>query len=123
MAFKVPIQSFTFRNGLMQEHFNENYMESDKYPHATFKGKIVEDVDLSRDGTYKVSASGILSVHGVSKARTITGVIVVKNGQMMLNASFVVPVADHKIDIPDNKLLNISQDINVKLEAAYEPKN
>lgn len=121
-AFKVPIQSFKFDKGLMQEHFNENYMESDKHPHAVFKGKIREDVDLSRDGTYKVTASGDLNIHGISKARTVNGVIVVKNGQMLLTSEFLVPVSDHNIDIPNDKLSNISQNISVKVKAVYEPK-
>jgi polyisoprenoid-binding protein YceI len=122
IAFKIPIQSFVFDNGLMQEHFNENYLESDKYPNATFKGKIKEEVDLSREGTYKLTATGNLTIHGITKERTVTGVITVKNGQMFLTASFIIPVADHNIDIPKDKLLNISQDIRVTVKAVYEPK-
>ena len=122
IAFKIPIQSFVFDNGLMQEHFNENYMESDRYPNATFKGKIKEDVDMTKEGTYKVTASGQLSIHGITKDRTVVGVIVVKKEQILLTTSFIVPVADHKIDIPNDKLSNISQDISVKIKATYEPK-
>lgn len=122
IAFKIPIQSFVFDKGLMQEHFNENYLESDRYPYATFKGIIKEELDLTKAGTYKVSAAGQLSIHGISKYRTIEGILVVKNKRILLNTSFIVPVADHKIDIPNDKLSNISQDISVKLKAAYEPK-
>ncbi|MBW3544753.1 MAG: YceI family protein [Bacteroidetes bacterium] len=122
LAFKVPIQSFIFENGLMQEHFNENYLESDKYPYAIFKGKITEDADLSRDGTYKLTATGDLSIHGVTKTRTVAGLLIVKNGQMVLNTTFMVPVSDHNIDIPKDKLLNISQNIRVTVNAVYEPK-
>lgn len=122
VVFKIPIQSFVFDNGLMQEHFNENYMESDRHPYATFKGKINEEADLTKPGTYKVTATGQLSIHGLTKDRTVAGVLVVKKGQILLTTSFIVPVADHKIDIPNDKLSNISQDISVKIKAAYEPK-
>lgn len=123
VAFKIPIQSFKFANGLMQEHFNENYLESDKYPNATFKGKIMEGVDLTKKGTYNVIVTGQLSVHGVTRERTITGVVVVKEGQTSITSSFVVPVQEHHIEIPNDKISNISQDIKVKVRAVYEPKN
>jgi polyisoprenoid-binding protein YceI len=122
VAFKIPIQSFDFRKKLMQEHFNENYLESDKFPNATFKGKIIEDIDLSNDGNYSVTALGKLTVHGVTTDRTITGKIVVKNNQIVLTSSFIVPVSDHNIDIPNDKISNISQNIDVKIKAVYEPK-
>lgn len=122
LAFKVPIRSFVFDKGLMQEHFNENYLESDKHPFATFKGIIKENVDLSQNGTYAVNAVGALTIHGITRERTVTGQLVVKEGQILLTASFIVPVADHNIDIPKDKLLNISQDIRVKVKAVYEPK-
>ena len=67
-------------------------------------------------------ASGDLTMHGVTKARTIKGLLQVKNGLILLSASFLVPVADHQIDIPKDKLLNISQQIQVTLNAQYEPK-
>ena len=122
IAFKVPIQSFVFRNGLMQEHFNENYMESDKYPEATFNGKIIDAIDFTKDGEYKLSAVGILMMHGVKKERKITGTINVKGERIQINSSFIVPVSDHKIDIPNDKISNISQNITVKIKALYEIK-
>lgn len=122
LAFKVPIQSFVFKNGLMQEHFNENYMESHRYPNATFKGKIKEDVNLAENGEYSVNVEGKLIVHGITVDRTISGTIVVKNGIMELHSSFIIPVSDHKIDIPNDKITNISQDITVKIKALYELK-
>lgn len=123
LAFKVPIQSFVFKNGLMREHFNENYMESDKYPNATFKGKIKEDVNLAEDGVYRVNVEGKLTIHGITVDRTILGTIIVKKGKMELRSTFIVPVGDHKIDIPNDKITNISQNITVKITALYEPKN
>lgn len=122
IAFKVPIQSFKFSNGLMQEHFNENYMESDKYPEASFGGKILEDIDFTQDGEYKVTATGKLNMHGIIQDRTIAGIMVVKGETIQLNTSFYVLVTDHKIKIPNDKFTNISQNILVKLNAIYEPK-
>jgi polyisoprenoid-binding protein YceI len=122
IAFKVPIQSFKFSNGLMQEHFNENYLESDKYPHATFKGVIIEGTDLSKSGTYNVIVTGQLNLHGVAKERTITGVVVVQNNKLEITSAFVVPVQDHHIKIPNDKISNISQEIKVKVKAVYEQK-
>lgn len=122
VAFKIPIQSFVFDNGLMQEHFNENYMESDRFPYTTFTGRIEEAVDLTTEGSYKVTASGQLSIHGITTNRTVAGVIVVKKGEILLTTSFMVPVADHRIDIPNDKISNISQNISVKVKASYESK-
>lgn len=122
VAFKIPVQSFVFDKGLMQEHFNETYMESDRYPFASFTGIIMEEVDLTKEGTYKVTSSGQLSIHGISRNRTIAGEIVVRNRKILITSAFIVPVADHEIDIPTNKLANISQDISVKIRAVYEPK-
>jgi polyisoprenoid-binding protein YceI len=73
IAVKVPIKSFVFENGLMQEHFNENYLESDKHPFATFKGKINESIDWTKPGNYPVSATGKLNLHGVERDQTIKG--------------------------------------------------
>src|SRR5689334_4180471 len=67
IAFMIPMRTFTFKKALMQEHFNEKYMESDKYPHATFKGKVNEKVDVTKPGKYPVSATGTLTIHGKEK--------------------------------------------------------
>lgn len=123
LAFRIPIQSFKFSNGLMQEHFNENYMESDQYPQATFKGTITEAIDLSQEGTYQVNVRGQLMVHGVSQDRTIGGTIRVKARQIEVASAFIIPVKDHRIRIPNDKITKISQDIKVKVSAAYEPRN
>ncbi|MDX5435574.1 MAG: YceI family protein [Pontibacter sp.] len=123
IAFKVPIQSFKFRNGLMQEHFNETYLESDKYPYATFKGVLMEGSDLSKNGTYNVIVTGQFNLHGVTTERTIPGVVVVQNNKLEITSAFVVPVQDHHIKIPNDKISNISQDIKVKVRAVYEQKN
>src|SRR5690242_744137 len=73
VAFIISIRSFQFKKDLMQEHFNEKYMESDKFPNATYSGKINEDLDLSKDGTYDVTSTGKITMHGQEKQITVPG--------------------------------------------------
>ena len=115
---KIPIKSFTFKSGLMQEHFNENYMESDKYPSAVFKGAIQGSYDLSKDGEYPVNAVGDLNVHGVSQPRTIPSVIVVKGGIATITSKINIKVADHKIDVPTIVFQKIAEVVEVKIDGS-----
>ena len=121
IAFQVPIKSFEFARGLMQEHFNENYMESDKYPYAKFNGKINQTLDLSKDGEYKVTATGALLIHGVTQQRTIPSVIKVRNGSVQLLSAFDVACVDHKIKIPKLVLTKIAEVIKVNVDASLNP--
>ncbi|MDB5258171.1 MAG: YceI family protein [Chitinophagaceae bacterium] len=122
VAFKISILSFRFKNSLMEEHFNENYMDTDKYPYGILKGKILEDMDLTKEGKYNVTVEGMLNVHGVSKPRKFTGIIESKGGRLFLDSEFMLPVSDHNIDIPNDKLSNISQTIKVTIHAEFIPK-
>ena len=120
--FKCVITSINFDKALMQEHFNENYLESDKYPTAEFTGKIVDAIDWSKDGLYNVSVSGELSVHGITKNyNSITATIKITNGKVSGNAVFNVKCADHKIDIPKLLTKNIAEVIKITVTANYEP--
>ncbi|OOQ57285.1 YceI family protein [Mucilaginibacter pedocola] len=119
LAFSVNIRSFQFPKSLMQEHFNENYMESDKYPKATFKGKIKETIDVTKNGTYPVTATGDLQVHGVTQTRTITGTAVVNNGTVSLSSEFMVKCADHKIEIPTLVFKKIAESIKMNVSGTY----
>ncbi|GAB3937820.1 hypothetical protein GCM10028827_43000 [Mucilaginibacter myungsuensis] len=119
VAFNVPIRSFKFQKSLMQEHFNENYMESDKFPNATFKGKVQSLPDLTKDGTYAVKATGDLTVHGVTQNRTIDGAFTVKGGAVSFNSEFTVKCVDHKIDIPKLVFQKIAESISVSVTATY----
>ncbi|WP_298736323.1 YceI family protein [uncultured Chitinophaga sp.] len=119
--FKVPVNTFQFRKKLMQEHFNENYLETDKYPYAEFKGKVVEPdaANLSKDGTHDVMVEGVLSLHGVDKTYREKGTITVQNGQVISASKFNVKLADHKIKIPTLVIKNIAEVVEVTVKATY----
>ncbi|HUX84748.1 MAG TPA: YceI family protein [Chitinophagaceae bacterium] len=117
--FKVLITTFQFRNSLMQEHFNEDFMESDKYPYAEFRGKIQDSTDLEKDGTYSVTVKGTLSIHNVSKVYTVQGKIDVSGGKITVHSRFDVRLADHHITIPKLVVQNIAEVIQVTIDASY----
>ena len=123
LAFQVPIKSFQFSKGLMQEHFNENYMESDKYPIARFRGKINQDIDLSKDGEYPVTASGLLFIHGVEKQRTLNGKIKVMGNKIVMLSNFDVACVDHNIRIPKLVITKVAEIINVNVNATLIQNN
>ncbi|HEV7378934.1 MAG TPA: YceI family protein [Dyadobacter sp.] len=113
IAIRVNMKDFSFENKLMQEHFNENYMETSKYPVATFSGKLGKSIDISRDGEYEVSASGKFTVHGVTQNRTLDGKIKIEAGKILITSAFQVALADHKIEIPKIVFVKIAQQIQV----------
>ncbi|HVI46921.1 MAG TPA: YceI family protein [Chitinophaga sp.] len=117
--FKVPISSFEFKKKLMQEHFNENYLESDKYPFAEFKGNISNDVDFSKDGTYNVTVSGTLNIHGVGKQYQEKGAVTVQGGRITTTSTFNVSIADHKVSIPRLVIKNVAEVVAVTVNAVY----
>ena len=124
MAFSVLINGFLFKKALMQEHFNENYMESTKYPKATFKGNIgdLSKMNFTKDGTYAVTVAGDLTLHGVTKKVSVPGNITVKGGKFSAAATFNVLLADYNISIPSVVQNNISKTIEIKVDCNYEPK-
>ncbi|MDF2437560.1 MAG: hypothetical protein K0Q95_1936 [Bacteroidota bacterium] len=121
VQMKIVISAFQFEKPLMQEHFNENYMESEKFPNAIFKGKINEKVDWTKDGEYKVTTTGKLTIHGVEKDRTIDGTVTIKGQEITLNSKFKIHIADHGIKVPSLYVQNIAEDVDVKLNAILEP--
>ena len=116
VAFKVTIKGFEFEKKLMEEHFNEKYMESDKYPYATFLGKINEPIDYKKDGTYKVTVTGKLTMHGVEKERTIEGTATVKGGEISFETKFNVALKDHNIEVPTLVAQNIAEVVEVTIK-------
>ncbi|MCC6691142.1 MAG: YceI family protein [Bacteroidia bacterium] len=118
---KIVMQAFQFEKPLMQEHFNENYVESDKYPDAIYKGKINEQVDYLKDGTTKVTVAGKLKMHGVEKECNFGGTVTVKGQQILLETKFKIHIADYNIKIPSLVVKNIAEDIDVTVNALLEP--
>ncbi|MFO7722475.1 MAG: YceI family protein [Bacteroidales bacterium] len=102
MAFRVLIKSFTFEKALMQQHFNENYMESDKYPNSVFNGKIKDysKIDLSKNGLHNVEVSGDLTIHGVTKQVTTKGTIEVKGNAIIGKSEFIIKLKDYNVKRP-----------------------
>lgn len=118
---KIVNTAFVFDKPLMQEHFNENYMESETYPNSIFKGKINEKIDWTKDGEYKVTVTGKLTMHGVEKERTLDGTITIKGSQITILSNFKVHIADHNIKVPSLYVQNIAEDVDVKIQATLEP--
>lgn len=117
-SFTVPIKSFKgFKVALQKKHFNENYLESDKYPFATFEGKIIEDIDMRKDGVYNIRAKGNLFIHGMVQERIIKCNLNIRNGVISAKANFVVLLSDHNITIPSIFNQKLASDIKVEVKA------
>lgn len=121
--FVVQIQqtAFVFKSAFMQEHYNENYVESEKYPYAKFDGQVAEKIDYTIDGTYNVSLVGKLSMHGVELPRTITGTLAIKGGIITMDSKFDIKVADYKIKVPSLYVEKIAEVIQVTFHTEMSP--
>lgn len=121
LAFNVLIKSFEFKVALMQEHFNENYMESDKFPKATFAGKITNNgaVNYKKDGTYPAEVTGDLTIHNVTQKVTTKGTVEIKGGAVTARAKFVVKPPDYGIVIPSVVENKIAKEVEVNVDATY----
>lgn len=122
MAFGLLLKGFVFTKELMQEHFNENYVESDKYPKASFNGAYTGDVTLNKDGVYKVVVKGNLTLHNVTKPIETPGTIEVKGGKLLGQASFKVKPEDYNITIPSLVRDKISPEMSVNVKIECSPK-
>ena len=122
IQWAVLIKSFEFEKALMQEHFNENYMESSKYPKAKFSGTInnISDINLKEDGTYTAELSGTLDIHGVKKEVTTTAIFTVENEAVSAENVLKILVADYDIKIPSVVKDKIAKEIEIKIKANYE---
>jgi hypothetical protein len=115
-AFIIPSKSFEgFNSPLQQVHFSENYIEASKYPEATFKGKIIEQVDLNTDGEYLVRAKGALNIHGVEQERIIRVKIKIVKGIMVVSSEFSILLQEHNITIPKVVYQKIAEEIFIKV--------
>ena len=122
LMFVIPVISFKFEKPLMEEHFNENYLETEKFPTAKFSGTINEELDYTKNGTYDASATGKLTIHGVEQERSINGTITVKDSQLIFEGKFQIKLKDHDIDIPSIVVKNIAEVVDVTAKLVYEPK-
>ncbi len=123
IVFTLLEKAFEFKVALMQEHFNENYMESDKFPKASFKGKITNysKVDFKKDGVYPAEVTGDLSLHGVTKPFTTKGSIQVKGTTITAMAKFVLVPQNFDIKIPQLVENKIAKEMEVNVDITYNP--
>lgn len=115
LAFAALLKGFIFPKELMQEHFNENYVESDKYPKATFSGAYTGDVALDKDGVYKVVVRGSLTLHNVTRPIEIPATLEVKGGHLVGVAELKLKPEDFNIGIPSIVRDKIDKEITVKI--------
>jgi hypothetical protein len=123
VTISIPVKQFKFKRALMEEHFNENYLESDKYPECVFKGKIagIEKLDLNAKEPFKTTITGNLTLHGVTKERTIDVTILPKGGTLVGDSKFLIALADHKIDRPQIVWEKLAENVQVTTNFIYEP--
>lgn len=123
LAFSVPMTAFQFKKSLMQTHFNENFVESGKYPKSTFSGTFSKPgaIDPTKEGTYKVQVEGQLTIHGVEKALSTDGILEVRNGKVRGKATFIVAPHDYDITIPLLVREHIAKEVAVHVDMLYEP--
>lgn len=117
VAASMLLKSFQFEKALMQEHFNEKYVESDKYPKATFTGKITNlaDINLTQNGTYTAKVQGDITIHGETKPLTADVELVVQDNTIKASSTFPLRVKDFKITIPTLVVRNIAEVIEVRV--------
>ncbi|MBU8892986.1 MAG: YceI family protein [Bacteroidales bacterium] len=122
LNFGVLIKSFKFKNALMEEHFNENYMESDKFPKATFKGQItnLDDIDIGNQGIYTANITGNLTIHNVTNEEETTAQIEVKAENIVAISTIIIKPEDYNIEIPDIVKEKIAKIITVNINIVYE---
>ncbi len=123
MVFQVLIRSFHFERALMEEHFNENYMESEKFPKSTFKGRItnLSSVNFSKNGSYDVSVEGDLTIRDVTKKVSMKGTLEVLAGGINASSKFKIIPEDYKINIPGVVRDKIAKDLEVTVTMKFTP--
>lgn len=122
-AFIALIKSFEFEKALMQEHFNENYMESDKFPKSTFSGKIkdMSNVDFKKDGEYPVIVDGNLTMKDKTNTVSANGTIIIKNGKIEAKSKFKIKPEDYNVIIPDLVKDQIAKEIEITVDVILSP--
>ena len=120
IVFVIPIQEFQFAKSLMKEHFNEKYMDTEKFPKSTFQGKIT-GFDIHATGEQQAKAVGKLTIHGVTKDIEIPGTLQIVNGKVMMKSSFIVKLDTYNITRPQLMWQNIAEQVEVKIEFTFKP--
>ena len=123
-AFSVDMKSFQgFNSPLQRVHFNENYLETNRYPKATFSGRIIENIDWNKNDVYEVRSKGKLVIHGQEQERIIRGTLKISGGRIQLRSAFTVLLEEHQINIPKIMFQKISEEIEVIIEADLEKQS
>jgi polyisoprenoid-binding protein YceI len=124
IVFQVLIKSFKLEKELMQEHFNEDYMESNQYPKANFKGKILDagKISFTKDGTYKVQVKGQLNMHGVTKTIVMPASVIIKGDNIDVHANFTIQTADYNITIPALVRDKIAKEVKITVNGRFTKK-
>ena len=120
---KLTQKGFKFKSGLMEEHYNENFIESNKYPYAVFKGKINEKIDYSKDGENKVTVKGTMEMHGVTQNITVDGNVTVKGKEVIIDAKFKIKLSDYNIKDPTLIGTKIAEVVDVTVKSNLEMYN
>jgi len=125
IEFAVLMKAFKFKKALMEEHFNENYVESEKYPKSKFKGKIlnIQEVDFSKDGSFPVVVKGQLTLHGETKEVETKGTLDINGDEVQINAAFHLSPEDFAIEIPGIVREKIAKELLITVDALLKPFN
>ena len=121
IAFAIPIKDFEFAKSLMKEHFNEKYMDTEKYPKSTFRGKI-SGFDINGDGVQDVKATGQLTIHGQTKDIDVPGTIEKQGDKLIMKSKFIVKLEDYKVTIPQLMWQNIAEQVEVTVDFTFSPQ-
>ncbi|HOS47091.1 MAG TPA: YceI family protein [Bacteroidia bacterium] len=122
-AFTVNNESFKgFNSPLQREHFNDNYLDTDKYPVISYTGRIIDEIDFNKPGTYTVRAKGMMNVKGINRERLIKSVVDVKPNSIKITSEFTVLLDDYSIRIPRVVNQKIAPEIQITLSANLEPQ-
>ena len=121
IGFNLLVKGFSFKKKLMQDHFNEEYIESDKYPNARFVGTYTGDVDITKSGVYKVQVQGDLTLHGITKTINVPATIEVKEGKLIGKSEFKLIPSDFNIQIPSLVREKIAKQIDVSVSIECNP--
>ena len=124
IQFSLLNNAFHFKKALMEEHFNEEYIESAQYPKSTVKGTIsnLKEVNFSKDGIYNITVSGSLNLHGVTKSISVPGKLTVKGNSLSASSVFKIRTKDYNIKIPAAVKNNIAETVELTVNCSYEKK-